>query len=79
MASAARRRNTFQTLVFMLTGVVAFAMIAKAVAAETDEGPGTFLQNVKRSTEFVEEYKPARLARGIHPATLAEYQDTKHL
>ena len=35
----------------------------------------TFLQNVKRSTEFVEEYKPARLARGIHPATLAEYQE----
>lgn len=67
--------NTFQTLVFMLTGVVAFAMIAKAVAAKTDEGPGTFLQNVKRSTEFVEEYKPARLARGIHPATLAEYQE----
>ena len=67
--------NTFQTLVFMLTGVVAFAMIAKAVAAKTDEGPGTFLQNVKRSTEFVEEHKPARLARGIHPATLAEYQE----
>ena len=67
--------NTFQTLVFMLTGVVAFAMIAKAVAAKTDEGSGTFLQNVKRSTEFVEEYKPARLARGIHPATLAEYQE----
>ena len=67
--------NTFQTLVFMLTGVVAFAMIAKAVAAKTDEGPGTFLQNVKRSTEYVEEHKPARLARGIHPATLAEYQE----
>ena len=67
--------NTFQTLVFMLTGVVAFAMIAKAVAAKTDEGPGTFLQNVKRSTEFVEEHKPARLTRGIHPAALAEYQE----
>ena len=67
--------NTFQTLVFMLTGVVAFAMIAKAVATKTDEGPGTFLQNVKRSTEYVEEHKPARLARGIHPATLAEYQE----
>lgn len=67
--------NTFQTLVFMLTGVVAFAMIAKAVAAKTEEGSGTFLQNVKRSTEFVEEHKPARLARGIHPATLAEYQE----
>ena len=67
--------NTFQTLVFMLTGVVAFAMIAKAVAAKTEERSGTFLQNVKRSTEFVEEHKPARLARGIHPATLAEYQE----
>jgi SSS family solute:Na+ symporter len=67
--------NTFQTLVFMLTGVVAFAMIAKAVAAKTEERSGTFLQNVKRSTEFVEERKPARLARGIHPATLAEYQE----
>ena len=29
--------NTFQTLVFMLTGVVAFAMIAKAVAAKTEK------------------------------------------
>ena len=67
--------NTFQTLVFMLTGVVAFAMIAKAVAAKTDEGPGTFLQNVKRSTEYVEEHKPARLTRGIHPAAVAEYQE----
>ena len=67
--------NTFQTLVFMLTGVVAFAMIAKAVASKTEEGSGTFLQNVKRSTELVEEHKPARLARGIHPATLAEYQE----
>ena len=67
--------NTFQTLVFMLTGVVAFAMIAKAVADKTEERSGTFLQNVKRSTEYVEEHKPARLARGIHPATLAEYQE----
>ena len=67
--------NTFQTLVFMLTGVVAFAMIAKAVADKTEERSGTFLQNVKRSTEYVEEHKPARLARGIHPTTLAEYQE----
>ena len=65
--------NTFQTLVFMLTGVVAFAMIAKGVAAKTEEGAGTFQQNVKRATEYVEQHKPARLARGIHPATVEKY------
>lgn len=65
--------NTFQTLVFMLTGVVAFAMIAKGVAAKTEEGVGTFQQNVKRATEYVEQHKPARLARGIHPATVEKY------
>ncbi|MFL2904908.1 MAG: hypothetical protein ACJZ8W_07870 [Limisphaerales bacterium] len=58
----------------MLTGVVAFAMIAKAVAAKTEAGSGTFLlmENVKRSTELVEQVKPERLVRGVHPAARGE-------
>ena len=66
--------NTFQTLVFMLTGVVAFAMIAKAVAATTEAGSGTFLENVKRSTELVEQVKPERLVRGVHPVARENHE-----
>ena len=69
--------NTFQTLVFMLTGIVAFAMIAKAVAAKTEEGSGTFLENVKRSTELVEQVKPERLVRGVHPDALENHEKAK--
>jgi SSS family solute:Na+ symporter len=69
--------NTFQTLVFMLTGIVAFAMIAKSVAAKTEEGSGTFLENVKRSTELVEQVKPERLVRGVHPEKLNRYDESK--
>ena len=69
--------NTFQTLVFMLTGIVAFAMISKSVAAKTVEGSGTFFENVKRSTELVEQVKPERLVRGVHPVALENHEESK--
>ncbi len=69
--------NTFQTLVFMITGIVAFAMISKSVAAKTEKGSGTFLENVKRSTELVEQVKPERLVRGVHPAALDNHEEAK--
>ena len=69
--------NTFQTLVFMITGIVAFAMISKSVAAKTEKGSGTFLENVKRSTELVEQVKPERLVRGVHPAAKENHEEAK--
>ena len=69
--------NTFQTLVFMFTGIVAFAMISKSVAAKTEKGSGTFLENVKRSTELVEKVKPERLVRGVHPEAVKKNEKAK--
>ncbi len=67
--------NTFQTLVFMLTGIVAFILISKAVAEKTEEGAGGVLDNVKRATEFVELHKPERLIRGIHPKAAERHEE----
>ena len=70
--------NTFQTLVFMITGIVAFAMISKSVATKDGKGSaGTFLENVKRSTELVEQVKPERLVRGVHPAAKENHEEAK--
>ena len=69
--------NTFQTLVFMLTGVVAFVMISKAVAEKTEAGGGGLLDNVKRATEYVELHKPERLVRGIHPKVQGRFDEAK--
>ena len=68
--------NTFQTLVFMLTGIVAFILISKAVAEKTEEGAGGVLDNVKRATEFVELHKPERLIRGIHPEAAERHEES---
>ncbi len=68
--------NTFQTLVFMLTGIVAFILISKAVAEKTEEGAGGVLDNVKRATEFVELHKPERLIRGIHPEAAEQHEES---
>ena len=67
--------NTFQTIIFMLTGVVAFLMISKAVANKTEAGSGSILENVKRAAEFVEQKKPARLTMGIHPLDRERYDE----
>ena len=69
--------NTFQTLVFMLTGVVAFVMISKAVAEKTEAGAGGLLDNVKRATEYVELHKPERLVRGVHPKVQGRFDEAK--
>ena len=70
--------NTFQTLVFMITGIVAFAMISKSVATKDGKGSaGTFLENVKRSTELVEQVKPERLVRGVHPEAVKKNEKAK--
>jgi len=69
--------NTFQTLVFMLTGVVAFVMISKAVAEKTEAGGGGLLDNVKRATEYVELHKPERLVRGVHPKVQGRFDEAK--
>jgi len=70
--------NTFQTLVFMITGIVAFAMISESVATKDGKGSaGTFLENVKRSTELVEQVKPERLVRGVHPAAKENHEEAK--
>ncbi len=70
--------NTFQTLVFMITGIVAFAMISKSVATKDGKGSaGTFLENVKRSTELVEQVKPERLVRGVHPSAKENHEEAK--
>ena len=70
--------NTFQTLVFMITGIVAFAMISKFVATKDGKGSaGTFLENVKRSTELVEQVKPERLVRGVHPEAVKKNEKAK--
>jgi SSS family solute:Na+ symporter len=68
--------NTLQTLVFMLTGIVAFILISKAVAEKTEEGAGGVLDNVKRATEFVELHKPERLVRGIHPEASERHEES---
>jgi SSS family solute:Na+ symporter len=71
--------NTFQTLVFMLTGIVAFLMISKAVAERSPEDAGSVLENIKRSTEYVQEHKPERLVRGKHPDVLRRFDtNTKY-
>jgi len=67
--------NTFQTIVFMLTGLVAFVMISKAVAAKTEAGAGGVLENIKRATEYVQEHKPERLVRGVHPEVQKRYEE----
>ncbi len=65
--------NTFQTIIFMLTGIVAFLMISKAVAEKTDAGAGGILENIKRATEYVEQHQPERLVRGQHPDVQARF------
>ena len=67
--------NTFQTIIFMLTGIIAFVMISKAVAEKTDGGSGNIIENVKRATEYVEIHKPERLVRGIHPSAVERYEE----
>ena len=67
--------NTFQTIIFMLTGIIAFVMISKAVAEKTDGGSGNIIENVKRATEYVEIHKPERLVRGIHPSEVERYEE----
>ena len=67
--------NTFQTIIFMLTGIIAFVMISKAVAEKTDGGTGNIIENVKRATEYVEIHKPERLVRGIHPSAVERYEE----
>jgi SSS family solute:Na+ symporter len=69
--------NTFQTIIFMLTGIIAFVMISKAVAEKTDGGSGNIIENVKRATEYVEIHKPERLVRGIHPNIQKAYDERK--
>ena len=67
--------NTFQTIIFMLTGIIAFVMISKAVAEKTDGGSGNIIENVKRATEYVEIHQPERLVRGIHPEIDERYME----
>ena len=67
--------NTFQTIIFMLTGIIAFVMISKAVAEKTDGGYGSIIENVKRATEYVEIHKPERLVRGIHPSAVERHEE----
>ena len=67
--------NTFQTIIFMLTGIIAFVMISKAVAEKTDGGSGNIIENVKRATEYVEIHQPERLVRGIHPEIDERYTE----
>ena len=67
--------NTFQTIIFMLTGIIAFVMISKAVAEKTDGGSGNIVENVKRATEYVEIHQPERLVRGIHPSAVERYEE----
>ena len=70
--------NTFQTLVFMLTGIVAFLMISSAVAQKNPEynpKESGIIYNIKRATEYVETHKPERLARGVHPGATTKYEE----
>ncbi|MDE2682375.1 MAG: sodium:solute symporter family protein [Verrucomicrobiota bacterium] len=70
--------NTFQTLVFMFTGIVAFLMISSAVAQKNPEynpKEAGIIYNIKRATEYVETHKPERLARGVHPGAAAKYEE----
>jgi SSS family solute:Na+ symporter len=60
----------------MLTGIIAFILISKAVAEKTEEGAGGVLDNVKRATEFVELHKPERLVRGIHPEASERHEES---
>ncbi len=70
--------NTFQTLVFMFTGIVAFLMISSAVAQKNPEynlKEAGIIYNIKRATEYVETHKPERLARGVHPGATTKYEE----
>jgi len=69
--------NTCQTIIFMLTGIIAFLMISKAVAEKTDTGSGSIIQNIKRATEYVESQKPERLVRGVHPEMDERYLEAQ--
>ena len=70
--------NTFQTIVFMITGIVAFLMISSAVAQKNPEynlKESGIIYNIKRATEYVETHKPERLARGVHPGATTKYEE----
>ena len=51
--------NAFQTMVFMLLGVVTFFVIADAVG-----GKDNFLENLQSATQQVQAHKPEMLTRG---------------
>ena len=71
--------NTFQTIIFIFTGIIAFVMISKAVAEKTDGGSGNIIENVKRATEYVEIHKPERLVRGIHPSAVERHKEAMEI
>jgi len=71
--------NTFQTIIFIFTGIFAFVMISKAVAEKTDGGSGNIIENVKRATEYVEIHKPERLVRGIHPSAVERHKEAMEI
>jgi len=69
--------NTFQTLVFMLTAVVAFFMISKVIARDYAKKDDNLIQNIRHATEYVQSQDDARhlLVRGVHPDDRQDYQD----
>ena len=71
--------NTFQTIIFIFTGIIAFVMISKAVAEKTDGGSENIIENVKRATEYVEIHKPERLVRGIHPSAVERHKEAMEI
>ncbi len=70
--------NTFQTLVFMVTGVVAFFMISHKIshdiAGHKDAG---LFENIRYATEFTDDRPKARrlLVRGVHSEDQKKFEE----
>ena len=70
--------NTFQTLVFMVTGVIAFFMISHKIshdiAGHKDAG---LIENIRYATEFTDDQPGARrlLVRGVHAEDQKQFQE----
>lgn len=70
--------NTFQTLVFMVTGVVAFFMISQKISHDiANHKDAGMIENIRYATEFTDDQPEARrlLVRGVHAEDHKQFQE----
>ncbi len=72
--------NAFQTIVFMVTGIVAFLMISHKISHDiAGHKEGGLLLNIKNTTEFMEHQPKARryLVRGVHKEDMKDFREAE--